>query len=143
MSHRRLLSAALVTASLFGLSACGGDSATVGAGGDETFTNGSSTEEYCGVLAAANPRLVHDLTVARPASVQPVISAIGDLSTVAPGEIKGDLTLIQEYLQLVVDAGADGASVAPEELAAADAALDEVTTRVVQSAEETCGVTLD
>lgn len=143
MPYRRMLSAALVTTAVFGAAACAGDATRVAARSGDTFANGSSAEEYCGLVARVNPQLTHDLTAAQPATVQPVISAIGDLSTVAPEEIKGDLALMKSYLQLVVDAGAENSSVAPEDLETADAALGEVSARVAESVEETCGITLD
>lgn len=141
MANRRLLSVALVAVAVASIgAACGGDG---GAEGSETFAHGSSTEEYCNVLKATNPQLTHDLAVAQPDTVQPTISAISDLTAVAPEEIKGDLALIRGYLQLVIDANAAGSTVAPEELTAAGAALDEVSARVARSIEETCGVALE
>lgn len=143
MSRGRMSYAALVMATLAGATACGGDATKVAVDAGGTYSNRSSAEEYCGLIAATSPQISHDLTAADPAEVQPVISTIGDLATVAPEEIKADLGLLQGYLQVVIDANGEAPGVGEEDLAQADAALGEVGARVTESVEQTCGVALE
>ena len=89
-----------------------------------------------------SPPISHDLTSANSGTVQPVISALGDLQTVAPEEIKSDLALMKGYLQVVVDSKLANSQVAEEDLVAADLGFGEVSSRVVQAVDETCGVVL-
>jgi hypothetical protein len=142
MNTRRLLGAALVMAATAAVPACGGDVAKVAGRSGGTYANGSSVEEYCGLVAATSPAISHDLTAASPGVVQPVISALGDIHTLAPEEIKGDLAMMKSYLRVVVDANLTDSQIADDDLVAADLAFEEVSARVAEAVGETCGVAL-
>jgi hypothetical protein len=123
-----------------GLVACGGD-VSKAAVESRTYSDRSTQEQYCDLVAAASMQLDHDLASADPEAVMPSLLAAGDIATLAPEESKADWATMELLMQVVVD-GTNLYGTADLTLDDADQAFDEVSARVAEDVEAVCGLSL-